>query len=80
MKDKKHIQYEEALLNKSYRSIAIKRNGKNCSLIIDLDGTPHVFVNQKGKAVHFNNLWEVKDWLNTKYAINTDNIEVQITK
>lgn len=75
-----HTIYNEALKNNSYRQLIIRRHGAECFLIIDVDGCPHVYVKKDGTPKKNRHVWQVKEWLNTKFGINTDDIEVRVSK
>jgi hypothetical protein len=80
MIDSNHIRFIEALKSGVYQSLAIKRHDRECYLLIDIDGSPHVFVNKHGKPQTYRNIWQVKEWLEEKYGVNTEGIEVIIQK
>ena len=80
MTDPNHIRYTEALKQGQYRSLVIKRRDRECFLLLDIDGNKHVFVNKQGKPQTYRNIWQVKEWLELKFGLKTDGLEVIIQK
>ena len=77
MSNSDHQKYNDALESRNYCSLFIRRHGKECMLIIDIDGTPHVFVNKVGKPQKYRHAWQIKEWLLEKFDIESDQVEVK---
>ncbi len=80
MKDQDHIKYNAALESGHYRTIFIKRQGSECFLVIDVDGTPHVYVKQDGKAKVYRHIWQLKEWLKSQFKIEIDDNKIETIK
>ena len=72
-----HVEFDIALRDRSYRSIIIKRMGKECFLVVDIDGTPHVFLDKWGNKKITRHAWQIKEWLETEYSISKDEVSVE---
>ncbi len=78
MNNENHQKQLKALKEKSYESIAIHRLKNDCYLIVDIEGTSHVFEKDDGTAKKYRHVWQVKGWLRDAFEIDSDAIPVKV--
>ena len=67
----------EALRERAFESLAIKRSRDHCYLVVTIGGTAHVLSTPKGKAMRFRHAWQVREWLQSQFQIEAGSIPVE---
>jgi len=70
----------EALESRSYKRLHVNRFGQTCCLIVTLGDQKRVFVNKLGKPVEYRHVWQVRDWLQKRFAIPASEVEVGVVR
>ena len=68
---------EDALRLKTFDSLAIKRSGDRCFLVVTISGVARVFANRRGQAVSFRHVWQIREWLQSQFQIAGDAVPVE---
>ncbi len=67
----------DALKMHSYRNLVIKRQDRDCYLLIYFDDSVKIFTDKKGKRKAYRHAWQIKDWLEKTFGINPDDVPVE---
>jgi hypothetical protein len=74
---KRNTTVEDALRSRSFDSLAIKRMGRDCYLVVVIAGVGHVLANREGRAMCFRHAWQIREWLQSQFQITVDSIPVE---
>ncbi len=74
---KSDTMVEDALRARTFDSLAIKRIGADCHLVVTVAGAPHVLGNRKGGPKTFRHAWQIREWLQSQFQITADSIPVE---
>ncbi len=72
-------QYERvlnALREKTFSDLTIRRVGSECYLIVTAGGKSHVFADYAGKRKVYRHAWQIRDWLQSTFGIPGDSVPV----
>jgi len=69
---------EDTLQSRSFDSLAIKRIGRECYLVITIAGVTHVVTDKTGRHMTFRHAWQIRDWLKQRFEIESETIPVEI--
>lgn len=75
-----HGRLIEALENRSYEGIEIKRFDNLCYLIIHLNGAGHTLTDKTGKCKEYRHAWQAVSWLEKSFGIEKEDIDFTKTE
>lgn len=64
----------------TYEGLRIVRIDRLCSLIIKSNGEEHCFVSRAGKRLDYRHAWQIREWLEKKFGIETEKVPVTTFK
>ena|SRR5687768_16558832 len=68
---------EDALRERTFESLAIKRRRDHCYLVVTIVGATRVLSNSDGQAMSFRHAWQIREWLQSQFQIAADSIPVE---
>ena len=74
--DEYHLMHD-VLEKKSYSKLLIKRLEHRCYLLIYIDNSAHIYTDDNGKRKEYRHAWQIKEWLQEKFAIDANEIQVE---
>ena len=68
---------DDILSSRTYEKLEARRYGRECCLIVQVDGIPWVYFNNPGKRLAFRHAWQFKEWLSQRFDIQIEHLPVE---
>ncbi|MDH3349870.1 MAG: hypothetical protein OEM02_17415 [Desulfobulbaceae bacterium] len=72
-----YLLMNEALEKKTYSKLLIKRLEHRCYLLIYIENSSHIYTDIQGKRKEYRHAWQIKEWLQEKFGIDTTEVQVE---